>query len=493
MTDSTKIRVLLIDDDEDEYVIVQDLFAEINAGFSLDWVDNFDDGLSHILHRNYDIYLIDYRLGPRTGLDLIREVKQREMITPMILLTGQGDREIDLEAMTLGAADYLVKTEVNPNSLARSIRYALTSSRNLLELRTKEQKYRSLFERSVDPIYIVDADLLVTDVNKSFMSLLGFCGEDLADSPLKNIFEDPDEYEAYESLLREHGQVRDIEVNLMSKDERIKECTINGVALQDNDGIIYGFQGIIHDLSLRKQAEQDLLVAEKLAMTGNIARSIAHEVRNPLTNLNLALEQLDDDLGELPDGDYGMYLDIIHRNANRIDQLITEMLKSSKPKEPDLRPYNLNQLLEEVIDMTNDRIKLRGIELVTSKDESLPVMKLDPEQMRTAILNIVINAIESMEDDEEGRLEMGTLKKDQQLLLYVQDTGKGIERDQLRKLFDPFFTGKRGGMGLGLTSSQNIINSHKGKVDVKSEVGKGTRFEVCFPIRISENNGNPGN
>jgi signal transduction histidine kinase len=221
-------------------------------------------------------------------------------------------------------------------------------------------------------------------------------------------------------------------------------------------------------------------MAEKLAMTGNIARSIAHEVRNPLTNLNLALEQLDDDLRELPDGDHKMYVDIIQRNANRIDQLITEMLESSKPKEPDLSPYNLNQLLDSVIEMTSDRIKLMGIELTISKDASMPDMQLDPDQMKTALLNIVINAIESMEEEENGKLEVGTLFRDGQMVVYVKDNGKGIPREQLRKLFDPFFTGKRGGMGLGLTSSQNIINSHKGKVDVESEPGKGTRFEISF-------------
>ncbi len=482
MTDISKIKVLLVDDDEDEFVIVQDLFSEIDTGFDLAWVDNYDEALEHLLNKRFDVYLIDYRLGPRTGLDLIREVQEEDIIVPMILLTGQGDRKIDLEAMKLGASDYLVKTEVNSNLLARSIRYAITSSHNLLELRTKETKYRLLFERSVDPIYLIDRNFRVTDLNASFVQLLDFDKEELIQMPLSNIFNKPGEIDRFQQLLQENEQVRDLEVELMTSQGKIKECMINGVALKDNKGTVYGYQGIIHDLSMRKRAEQELLVAEKLAMTGNIARSIAHEVRNPLTNLNLALEQLWEELDEAGSEDHDMYMEIIQRNANRIDQLITEMLKSSKPKEPNLKPYSLNDLINDVLDMTRDRIKLRGIKLCLDPDPELPVTSIDPEQLKTAILNIVINAIEAMEENQDGELQIGTFTRNGDVVVFVQDSGKGIPRDQIRKLFDPFFTGKRSGMGLGLTSAQNIINSHKGKVDVQSKVGEGTRFEISFPV-----------
>jgi PAS domain S-box-containing protein len=481
MTDINTINVLLIDDDEDEFVIVKDLFSEIDTfiTFSLSWQKDFDEAMEQMLREEYDVYLIDYRLGPKTGLDLIREVRKKGLIAPMILLTGQGDRKIDFEAMKLGASDYLVKTEVSANTLARSIRYAITNSRNLKELRTKETKYRSLFERSVDAIYLVDRNFRVIDLNESFTELLGYSEEELKAIPLENIFRDSDSFSEYQIRLRDNNQVRDVEVELCTKSGLVKDCLLNGVALKDNKGLIYGYQGIIHDLSLRKRAEQELLIAEKLAMTGNIARSIAHEVRNPLTNLNLALEQLGDELDGYEDSEF--YLDIIQRNANRIDQLITEMLKSSKPKELHLKKYNINKIMEEVLEMTEDRMKLRSIHLELSFDTSIPSIEIDPEQMKTAILNIIINAIESMEDRENGKLQVATSFLDGRASVKITDNGKGIPKEEIRKLFDPFFTGKPGGMGLGLTSAQNIINSHKGKVDVSSEVGVGTTFDLSFP------------
>ncbi len=480
MTAESKIRVLLIDDDEDEFVIVEDLLSEIITEFDLSWEGNYDDGLNKIIQEDFDVYLIDYRLGPRTGLDLIREVKEKGILAPMILLTGQGDRKIDLEAMQLGASDYLVKTEVNADSLSRSIRYAITSTQNVLELRTKERKYRSLFEKSVDPIYQINEEFRINDLNDSFIALLGYQQQELQNIPLKKLFHTEGQYEAYRSRLTRDGEIRDMEVELLTKDELVKTCSINGVALKDNNGFTYGYQGIIHDMSLRKKAEHDLLIAEKLAMTGNIARSIAHEVRNPLTNLNLALEQLEDDLSDSEDGEHTIYLDIIQRNANRIDQLITQMLESSKPKELDLIPVSLNSIMEDVLEMTRDRIKLRGITSSTAMDDNIPIMRMDPDQLKTAILNIVINAIESIEGNE-GHLQVGTFQSQQNVVVYVEDNGKGIPKEELKKLFDPFFTGKQGGMGLGLTSTQNIINSHKGTIEVQSKLGEGTRFEISFP------------
>lgn len=481
MTDINTINVLLVDDDEDEFIIVKDLFSEIDTyiTFSLSWEKDFEKALQAMLTEKFDVYLIDYRMGPQTGLDLIREVRKAGIIAPMILLTGQGDRQIDFEAMKLGASDYLIKTEVSANTLARSIRYAITNSRNLRELRTKESKYRSLFERSVDAIYIIDRNFRLIDLNESFSELLGYSEEELSAMPLEKVFKNSQEFCEYHERLKDNNHVRDLEVELLTKQGKIKECMLNGVGLQNNKGQIYGYQGIIHDLSLRKRAEQELLIAEKLAMTGNIARSIAHEVRNPLTNLNLALEQLNDELEGNEDSI--MYLDIIQRNANRIDQLITEMLKSSKPKELHLKKYHINKIMEDVLSMTEDRLKLRSIQLEQQFDPKIPAVEIDPEQLKTAILNIVINAIESMENRQDAKLTICTLGRDGEAVVKITDNGKGIPRDDIRKLFDPFFTGKPGGMGLGLTSAQNIINSHKGKVEVKSELDVGTIFEISFP------------
>ena len=485
MINNTNINVFLIDDDEDDFVLVRDYLAELQGDrvFDLQWEPDFEKALDAIDHHKYSICLVDYRLGEKNGLDFIKSVRTRGSEIPIILLTGKGDAEIDNQAMKLGAFDYLVKTEIDADMLSRSIRYAINHSESLNELNAKEEKYRSLFERSVDAIYLINRSFQFGDVNKSMFRLLDYSQEEFLQMNMRELFNNESQYYYYHKKLVEDGHLKDFEVNLLKKDGSVITCLINGVALTDNSGDVYGYQGIIHDLTMRKRAEEELLMAEKLTMTGQIARSIAHEVRNPLTNLNLALEQLKEEV-EIND-DTGLYFDIIRRNADRIEQLITEMLKSSKPKQLNPEVENINDVLNDAVDMTKDRIKLRGIELVLDLDEDLPLVSLDKEQLKTAFLNIIINAIEAIQN-EKGTLHISTSAKDDQVLVTIEDNGKGIPQDEIKKLFDPFFTGKKGGMGLGLTSTQNIVNSHHARINVISEVDKGTKFVLSFQKHFSQ-------
>lgn len=475
------IKVLLIEDDEDDYIITKDLLSEISIlNFKLDWEPDYETALQKVLNQEYHIYLIDYRLGQYTGIDLLREARKNNINDPIILLTGQGDKEVDLMAMKEGAADYLVKGSIDSNALSRSLRYALSSSRTLRELNEKERRYRNLFEKSIDAIYITNKELLFLDVNSSMIKLLGYNKSEMLRMSLRKLFVHEESYIRFNEDLLKNGRTRDYEVLLINADNKAVECLINTSALEDEEGNISGYQGIIHDISLRKKAEEELILAEKFSMTGKIARSIAHEVRNPLTNLNLALEQLKDEI----DSDNEMaelYCDIIKRNADRIDQLISEMLNSSKPKQLKLKEENLNELVEETLQLTLDRLNLKKMKLYREYDEGIPPLMLDNDKFKMAILNILINAVEAMEE-EKGVLRVKTYRENGNAVLTISDNGKGIPKEDLIRLFDPFFTGKKGGMGLGLTTTQNIINSHKGRINVESKIDEGTTFRIVLEI-----------
>ncbi len=132
--DNDRIKILLVDDDDDDHVITRNLLSEIEGWhFDLEWVDTYDVALEKIRQQEHDVYLLDYRLGARTGLDLLRESLELGCKTPMILLTGQGDREVDMEAMKAGAQDYLNKNNMNATSLERSIRYAVERHKKKLK------------------------------------------------------------------------------------------------------------------------------------------------------------------------------------------------------------------------------------------------------------------------------------------------------------------------------------------------------------------------
>lgn len=477
----TSVKVLLIEDDEDDVFLAREYLAESAVyKFEMDWESRPEEARKKMISGAYDIFLIDYRLGSETGLDLIRFSQENSVLTPSILLTGQGDLKVDLDATRFGAADYLVKTELNASMLERSIRYALSQSKIILELNEKEKRYRSLFERSIDPIFLADEKYKIIDANESFLRFFRHNRESALSLFMNDFFHRPEDFELFQSTLNNYSQVRDFEVVLTSKDGEKKTCLINCIFIRDMGSSFCCYQGIIHDQTMRKKAEKDMLIAERLSMTGKIARTIAHEVRNPLTNLNLALDQLKD---EMPSDNPSVkiYSDIIERNANRIEQLIGEMLSSSKPRDLNLELVPVNEVLDETLLLTIDRLNLNRMKLEKTYSSNLPRLLVDKEKIKIALLNIIINATEAMEA-EKGVLKIATELRDGALIISIADNGKGIPPEEIEKLFDPFYTGKQGGMGLGLTSTKNILDSHAASVEVTSVPKAGTTFTIYFKM-----------
>jgi signal transduction histidine kinase len=218
---------------------------------------------------------------------------------------------------------------------------------------------------------------------------------------------------------------------------------------------------------------------EKFAATGRIARTIAHEVRNPLTNINLATSQLKTDI---PAADENMlYLfDIIDRNSNRINKLISDLLQTTKFSELSFTVVSINDLLEETLLMAKDRIGLNHITIEKKYNPNIRI-NVDKEKMKIAFLNIIINAIEAMEPDK-GILKVGTKIDGKVCVVNISDNGIGMDEISLGKLFEPYFTNKPNGNGLGLANTQNIIFNHKGTINVSSTEGTGTTFVIRLAI-----------
>ena len=169
------IKVLLIEDDEDDVLLAKEYLGESQYyRFEVDWESNTKAAREKMTNKQYNVFLIDYRLGSENGLELIKFAQDNGVLVPCILLTGQGDLKVDIDASRYGAADYLVKTDLNADILERSIRYALSQASVIRELDEKEKKYRSLFERSIDPIFLANEHLQLIDVNGSFLKYFNY-------------------------------------------------------------------------------------------------------------------------------------------------------------------------------------------------------------------------------------------------------------------------------------------------------------------------------
>jgi signal transduction histidine kinase len=237
-----------------------------------------------------------------------------------------------------------------------------------------------------------------------------------------------------------------------------------------------------------KESREQLVHAEKLASLGQLAASIAHEINNPLagvlTYTKLLAKKISGDT--LEKGAALDYLSKMESEVGRCSRIIRNLLDFSRQTEPMLRLVDVNQVIEQVLAMVGHQAQLQNVDVVRELSPSLPKVMADSDKLQQVFTNLTLNAIQAMSGG--GKLTLRTSAANSQVRIDVQDTGCGISKENLSKLFTPFFTTKEkgSGVGLGLAVVRGIIERHKGEIKVQSEVGKGTTFSVYLGVHDDE-------
>ena len=259
----------------------------------------------------------------------------------------------------------------------------------------------------------------------------------------------------------------------------IKESAARDKSNQKNIQYQKELEANIDELKSMEAKLRELKSMEKFTATGRVARTIAHEVRNPLTNISLAAEQLQE--LTIQNNESSMLLDMISRNSIRINQLVSDLLNATKVIELNIRPVSINKILDDTLVMAADRLDLSRVKVEKNYATDVCDVLVDEEKLKIAFLNIIVNAIEAMEKSK-GILSLTTKNSGDSCIIEIEDNGNGMDDDTLQKLFEPYFTSKPNGNGLGLTNCQNIILSHRGNITVKSTLRKGTSFIVTLKM-----------
>jgi PAS domain S-box-containing protein len=473
------IKIAIVDDDEDDYFIIANYIKNIQANLRVEWINDYKTAIEKIKEEAYNIYFIDYRLGNETGLTLLQEATAMGCEEPIVLLTGKGNREIDIRAMRSGATDYLVKSELNTEKLERCTRYSLERAAVLKEVKDRENKYRNLFEGSKDAIFIADAELNLSEINPAASFLLGYEGSDLVSRNLFEFIRNPRQKEYIHDCLKKGQSFTDLEIEVENKENEIKSCLFS-VSFQKNPANKWLVHGILHDITNLKRIELAKLQAQKLAANERLMRIIAHEIRNPLNNISLAIQHFED-IGEDPEMKKEL-TGIIQRNCKRINQSITELLDLTRSGELEFKKHTLQEIMNESIATVADRINLQNIKIEKKYQEKPLEISADKSKLKIAFSNILINAIEAMEQNK-GELAVSMHASPDTYTVCIKDNGVGISEENLPRLFEPFFTSKKNGMGLGLAASYSILQSHSASVHVESKINKGTNFIINFNSR----------
>jgi PAS domain S-box-containing protein len=275
-------------------------------------------------------------------------------------------------------------------------------------------------------------------------------------------------------------------------DERL-EMEVSATEIRDARGAVMAIVSVMQDIGRlreleRRRLEQVLFDSEKLAATGRLAASIAHEINNPLEAVQNALYLLQKEFGE--DSAKRPYLDIAARETQRMSRILRQMLGFYRQQEA-MAATDLNALVEEAGGLVAKRLRERGVQIANQLDPGLPRIRASADQLKQVLLNLMLNAADSM--PKGGTITVATqagagaetevFGRDA-VQIQVRDTGEGIPDDLLAQIFEPFFSTKPGkGTGLGLWVSQGIVQSHGGTMRVRSRVGRGTTFMITLPVQ----------
>ena len=361
-------------------------------------------------------------------------------------------------------------------------------------LRQSEERYRSLFDESIDGVYSTLREGEITDANAAFCKIFGYTKEDIIGRDIRELYSNPADRPKFREQIEKSGFVKDYAVKFMRKDGSELDCLLSSSVHRGKDGKVVGYRGILRDVTDQQLLQRQLIQAQKMEAIGTLAGGIAHDVNNLL---QAVLGYSDLLLMKKGPGDPDTKkLKVIQQAARDGAELVSRILTFSRKGESKTRPLDLNEEIlkaEKLLRRTLPR--MIEIDMVLAPD--IGIVDADPAQLEQVILNLGVNAHHAM--PEGGRLLLETksvslsdeylrahleAKPGGYVLLTVSDTGVGMDSKVLERIFEPFFTTKSSGLGtgLGLSMVHGIVTQHGGLIRCYSEPGRGTSFKIYFPV-----------
>jgi len=506
MAQSEPIRILYIEDDPGLARLVQKRLQR--AGYVVDIASDGEQGIAKYEADSYDLMFVDQNLPVYDGLEVIRILSSRGPLPPTVMITGTGDERVAVEAMKLGAGDYIVKDtgagylELLPSAIEKLLRQrrADEEKQQAEEARRKsEERFRKLFEQSNDAIFIHQAGRII-DVNHRACEMLGYSKEQFLTMEIADLYPDEGYTESSKKINAPEG-LNSIESILFETRFRKADGTV--VDVEISSGIIDRekkiIQGIARDITERKRTEAELQKAKEEAETANRTKteflaSMSHEIRTPM-NAIIGMADLLMETQLTPE--QHQYVQVFQSAGENLLIIINDIIDISKVEAGHVQletiDFDLTDIIENICDVMSVRAHEKGLELVYSAMPDVPTKLLgDPTRLRQILVNLIGNSIKFTEKGQVFiQIKTQEVKKENiELLFSITDTGIGIAPEQIDTIFDTFTqadsstTRKYGGTGLGLAISKQLVELMGGHITVESKPDQGSTFSFTAQFGI---------
>lgn len=344
------------------------------------------------------------------------------------------------------------------------------------------QQSEIIFNAMSQGVFIINKDCVVTFFNKAAEKIWGVPASEVVGKrfdclsapkcPLK------------ESLLvraiKEQKTFTNMECTCKNGHQQDINLLVNTNLFWDDNNNVAGAIGIYTDVTLMRRQEARIQEQKKLAMVGQMAAGVAHEIRNPLTSVRGFAQLIREKVG-MDNSELREYMEIMIQEIDQADSFINNFLQLAKPKPPHMQQCSLNDVITQFIRIFESQAFLQGVKIITQLQE-LPPIIIDKDQIKQVLLNLCQNALQAMELGGTITITTEHLVEEEEIRLRVTDNGQGVSPENIEKLGIPFYTTKDTGTGLGLSITYAIIDRHQGRIEVASQLGEGTTFSIYLPL-----------
>jgi PAS domain S-box-containing protein len=348
------------------------------------------------------------------------------------------------------------------------------------ELSTEKELYKLVFDSLIEGVVVTNREKKVILANRTMETFITIPIERIYSREIEFCNFDSEIKEVLDEALAGSEKVVDREVHLERTDQRI---TVSVLPLSSR-GEAEGHVIIFVDITEKRKREMQLRQVEGLAALTTLSAGVAHEIKNPLTSIDIHIQLMKKELAQIESEEtknMGNLLVIVKEEVDRLNSIVQDFLFAVRPMSMSSSVENINDIVKEMVQFLSYEVEEHDIEFLLELDDDLPDVLIDPKYLKQAFLNIIKNAIEAIHENGQIRIKTDTTE-DGDVVVHIIDNGEGIPEDRMGKIYDPYFTTKKFGSGLGLVIVYKIIKEIGGQLKVHSKEGVGTQFSIELPV-----------